>query len=483
MQPADLSIALRRRTPWEACDLGLSMLQRWARPVYGAHLAVAGAIAAAALALSAYTGIAWLGAALVWWLKPLYDRVVLHVLSRAVFGELQRPREVLGRWREWLGTDLFIALTFGRFDLARSFHLPVRQLEGLSGAAGRRRRSVLARRARSHAVWLTVVCMHLEFVVLWSIQSLTVLLVPAKANEGLPPWEAILRSASGDATWSLRDAAVYIAAILLLEPFYVAGGFGLYLNRRTLLEGWDIEVALRRLAEKRVEVAAAAMVLLISLFACFPDRASAQTPHLPKDPKAVMAEVKKAPEFGHWEETTSWKRRTPPKDEPGDSTRFLAFGHALGQALQVLAWIAAIAGIGWLAWWLLRLLPRERFGTQREAYRPPPALFGMELAPESLPPDVGAAAAALAREGRLREALSLLYRGVLSDLVHKRNVELLASHTEGEALVLARSALGEPSSVYLGALVRAWAACAYARRAPHPDEVERLAREYPAALP
>ena len=58
----------------------------------------------------------------------------------------------------------------------------------------------------------------------------------------------------------------------------------------------------------------------------------------------------------------------------------------------------------------------------------------MELAPEKLPPDVAAAAAALAREGRLREALGLLYRGTLSELVHRRGVQLLASHTEGDVL-------------------------------------------------
>ena len=44
------------------------------------------------------------------------------------------------------------------------------------------------------------------------------------------------------------DAIAYGAAVLVLEPFYVAAGFGLYLNRRTMLEGWDIEVALRRIA-------------------------------------------------------------------------------------------------------------------------------------------------------------------------------------------------------------------------------------------
>ena len=34
--------------------------------------------------------------------------------------------------------------------------------------------------------------------------------------------------------------------VLLLEPFYVSAGFGMYLNRRTELEAWDIEQEFRR---------------------------------------------------------------------------------------------------------------------------------------------------------------------------------------------------------------------------------------------
>jgi hypothetical protein len=44
----------------------------------------------------------------------------------------------------------------------------------------------------------------------------------------------------------------------------------------------------------------------------------------------------------------------------------------------------------------------------------PAALFGMELAPDTLPADVPEAAARLAAAGKLRDALSLLYRGALS---------------------------------------------------------------------
>ena len=38
----------------------------------------------------------------------------------------------------------------------------------------------------------------------------------------------------------------YAMAILFLEPFYVAAGFAMYLNRRAQLEAWDIEQELRR---------------------------------------------------------------------------------------------------------------------------------------------------------------------------------------------------------------------------------------------
>jgi hypothetical protein len=99
----------------------------------------------------------------------------------------------------------------------------------------------------------------------------------------------------------------------------------------------------------------------------------------------------------------------------------------------------------------------------------------MELAPETLPADVPEAAARLAAAGKLRDALSLLYRGALSELVHKRGVKLLASHTEGEAVRLA----GMP---YFARLVDAWRGCAYASRVPAFEEIKSLAETYKASF-
>jgi len=173
-----------------------------------------------------------------------------------------------------------------------------------------------------------------------------------------------------------------------------------------------------------------------------------------------------------------WQSRETP--EPSSTRKgwdldwLRAVGYALAKAGEVLLWLGAGALLAYALWWASRMLPGFR-GPPPEPYRAPAALFGMDLAPEKLPADIGAAAAALAREGKLREALGLLYRGALSELVHKRGVQLLASHTEGEAVRLAKVP-------YFGELVDAWQQCAYARRLAQADDVVRLANDYRGAF-
>ena len=471
MQPADIAIALRRRTPWEAMDLGLSMLQRWGRQVYLPHCLVAVPLMAAAIAVGWYLERAWVAIAIVWWLKPVLDRVVLHVLSRAVFGELPGTRQVLAQSGQWLRTGLLSYLLLRWWpDLARSFNLPVRQLEGQTGGAARERRGVLGRRVGSYAAALTLVCLAIEILVVWtSFGLLAQIFLPAKADEGRALAE-IMFGAADDSPWfSFGDAFSYALAVLLFEPFYVAAGFALYLNRRTLLEGWDIEVALRRIAARH---ATAVLLIIASGFSLLlPAPGIAQD----KDPQKEIREVLSAKEFGYYREAKSWQYRADPDpSKPRDLSWFVSIGQAFAKVSEVLLWVLAGGLLAYALWWASRMLPQLR-APPEEPYRPPAALFGMELAPEKLPPDVGAAAAALARAGRLREALGLLYRGALSELVHKRGVRLLASHTEGEVVKLA-------DLPYFALLVEAWRQCAYARRMPAAAQVERLAADYGSAF-
>jgi hypothetical protein len=56
-----------------------------------------------------------------------------------------------------------------------------------------------------------------------------------------------------EAFWAGEDTlfewvsfASYALVVAFIEPFYVAAGFVMYLNRRAELEAWDVEQELRR---------------------------------------------------------------------------------------------------------------------------------------------------------------------------------------------------------------------------------------------
>ena len=80
----------------------------------------------------------------------------------------------------------------------------------------------------------------------------------------------------------------------------------------------------------------------------------------------------------------------------------------------------------------------------------------LDIRPESLPPDIGAAARALWERGEHRAALALLYRGMLSRLAHVHEVPIRDSSTEGDCLALAARKLDAARVAYVTQLVRTW---------------------------
>ncbi len=479
MQLDRLAIALRPRSAWESVDLGVGMLREWWRPLYASFAAVYLPVAAVCFWIGWSHGRAWLAMVLLWWLKPLFDRVALHVASRAVFGDVLGVRATLAQARAWLGTGLIGALTLGRIDTARSFHLPVKQLEGQGWRAARARRALLGRRTHGYAVWLTLACVNFELVFVWSADMLWDIVLPAKAQEGTGIWQAMFGDAALGGVFGFADFAAYAMAVFVIGPLYVAAGFALYLNRRTLLEGWDLEVALRRIGAQRAAALAASVLLAAALVLLAPAApALAQAPA--KDPRREIAEVLKAPEFPHQRTVTRWQRRSAdePRDGPDWDLGWLrAIGYAFSKFSEVALWLAAGTLVVLGLWWAWRLMPRAA-PAPRAPYRPPETLFGLALAPETLPADLASAVRAHLAAGRVREALALLYRATLSALVHGRGVELKASDTEGEALARVRAHGEAATAQFFDELVLHWQRTAYARRPPAAAEIERLLAAY-----
>ncbi len=107
----------------------------------------------------------------------------------------------------------------------------------------------------------------------------------------------------------------------------------------------------------------------------------------------------------------------------------------------------------------------------------------LDIRPESLPADIGAAVRELWLAGERRAALSLLYRGALSRLVHSYQVAIGDASTEGDCVRLARAALPPPRGDFVTALVDAWQLAVYGGRPLATEHVLRLCADFDRLLP
>ena len=149
---------------------------------------------------------------------------------------------------------------------------------------------------------------------------------------------------------------------------------------------------------------------------------------------------------------------------------------------RLVVWVLGAVLAALLVTYVVRLVRARGLPRAPKAFVPPSHVRDLDIRPESLPDDIGAAALALWERGEQRAALALLYRGLLSRLVHVHGVPIRASSTEGECLVLARPRLAEASARYAARLVETWAAAVYGGSSPPAAAVQALCGEFAHAL-
>ena len=238
MKAEQLQLGLRPRPMYEAADLGVRMTQDSVGSLRRAYLPLALVLI---VACGATIELApWLPSLLLWWLKPWLDRALLHIYARQVFGESTSFAEswsARGR-RGW--PQALWQLTLGRLSPWRAYSMPVVQLEGQTGAARRQRFKTLGRGHLLTAMMVQSAFASIETILTFGAVSLVVWLTPA-----LHSFDTLKTLFDGELAASLAWYLGYAAAMLFVEPFFVAAGFAMYLNRRVELEAWDIEQDLR----------------------------------------------------------------------------------------------------------------------------------------------------------------------------------------------------------------------------------------------
>ncbi|VUD69181.1 hypothetical protein TDB9533_04547 [Thalassocella blandensis] len=279
MQLSQFKAVAKPRNAWQAIDLGFVI----AKTAYW-KLFFAGAIPAF-LCFAFFSILFWdiplLSAAITWWLKPVWERAQLYIISREIFADTVSLRHVARNYWHIIKTDLLWWLTLRRFSPTRSFDMPVTLLEQLKGKVRRKRLTVLHRRLSNGATWSLITGANIEAFLIFGFIAAFFMLVPQGVQFNWAEWFEN-RSNLVDYLYYI----VWMVAMTLVAPFYVCAGFSLYLQRRIDLEGWDIEICFRDLVERRqkrnarLSSSATAITLLacLGISAALPPESFANTP-------------------------------------------------------------------------------------------------------------------------------------------------------------------------------------------------------------
>ncbi len=200
--------------------------------------------------------------------------------------------------------------------------------------------------------------------------------------------------------------------------------------------------------------------------------------------RAAAAKLRADPNIGgeHKIRSLRWNQPNAPEPPRPPPPWIAGLFEYLGQTGSALFWASAALAAAIAVIWTYRTF-RARTPRPGPIALPVVSRVGeMDIRPESLPADIGAAALALADSGKTREALSLLYRGALSRAVHRFGVPIGPSYTEGEALRAVGARFDAPRLSYFSDLVGVWRRAVYAGEALSGEAVRPLCRGFAAAL-
>ena len=414
------ALDLRERSGFEALDGGLLLYRKYfitiqsgIFPLYLPFIIAIGFVPRSFL---------WIPALALWLFTPLLGHLALRPIAHTFF-QLPGKAPWKGTLRGALGN-----VTWRRFSPWRHYILPVRVLEGLQGKRLRKRISYIRGGDLGTAFALNAVVFVCIIGMIGGMIVFTAAMfnfVPFAFHQNLDfqspgVWHAVV--------------ITYALLLGLFEPAAAAMGFALYINRRVSLEGWDLEIAFSRWADRLSNRGTGLLVLLILLILPFkPAGLNAAERISNTVPKESLESVLSDKDFGGERERTGlrWKT-TPEADESVWKNLFNSLGRNrpsfAAETLRILVIALIAAALIFLVWMnrgsLSAVFHRRIPVTEKE---PPPI---------TSPPSVAGYnridARNLYNKGLIREAWAMMYAGAVE--AAERNIDDTPGFeaTEGE---------------------------------------------------
>lgn len=498
MKLENLQITLAQRTPWQAMDLGLLVARKHYKSLFIISAIITGLLTLILLTLSQNAVLASL---LLFWFKPIIERPLLFYMSRAIFADAPTLKQTLFSLTGFFNRSWFKTLFIHRFTISRSFNAPVVLLEGLQGDARSQRLRILHNTDNGSA-WLSILGIHIECALQVTFLLLPMLLLPS----GIIGFDVSQFFESDSSVISVFTLLTYAIAVALVAPFYVCCGFILYLNQRTHLEAWDIELGFKKISGRlaglstlNASVTILALVLAVSFSPntswaeesenivqqCEPETLDYNPIIFPAsksdDAKKVLStltEVLNSDVFGkHYKEKDysfdwDWNWDFEPAQNSQNELPWLSLIKEVALYFKYL--MIVLLGL-LLTFILIKYQPwlyLSKFNNQKKDK--PQSILGMDMSQQSLPNNFISIIEKYLEHQQFRQALSLMFRVHLINAIHVKNIPFKQSNTEQECLIIMQAHSPEGEAQCFAELVMHWQMLAYAHQSVNSTAINRL---------
>jgi len=517
------AVVVRERSAWEAIDSGIILLRSHLEIYRNWGLLMTPFVVIATL-ISGKSP--WLGIAVIWFCKPIADRAAVLSFGEVMIGKKRRALEILKAAVSTRPLAIFSELTWFRFLPWCMYILPVRMLERQRGKGFSARSRIIRTEWLWHASAVRIAVLCIEWGAFFGFA------VMAEWLFSVDFFSSAARG--GNHILSLLLLFMYTVAVGLSAPFHAASGFGLYINRRIRIEGWDLERSFKSMAERisrsaksrrrgrvdrelRKDPTVRGATKLPGIFAVFFLGAflfGPGTPSMPADElpvgelpaklhKAVtpeeyrtlqgdLEEIMEQKQFQEYETAVRWRWKGGPDERKAWNPDIPGLGimeDLLRRFNTILPWIAGgvilvllfLTYLRYGPWLTEAILTRKKGKTGpspvRQESSPGPQLTYREE-------PAGFAGRALEgwQRGRKRMAVETLYFGALCLLERKGKLRLPLSATEEERCrFFEKNISGDRLPALFRSTTGVWQRWAYGETLPGEDEFRRQSLEWEQA--
>lgn len=503
MELNKLTFEPQPRTPHQVFDLTLLFVRRNFWSLFSLYLGLLIPIVLFGTLLFGvyYTSL------LVWWLKPLLERPLLHYLANNSFGIQTKWQQSIKAITQLKLIDILKMLTIHRLSTNRAYLAPVEQLERQNTTQTTKRKNILKNRCDNKQFWWMILCVHIEFVITGVLVGAFFALFP----DTMPINDQFSIEYFNNETFEQVYFIGYLIAISCIAPYFTTGGFLMYLNSRIKLEAWDIELSFKRIAAKFSQICIIGLIsslLFIQSQPAYAESNESFSEKIEKLEKQLNKTKKEEPEYQRTEQLnqihqdvvniyrenelinsqSTWVPKLKDnKDSQFDLTwlknlfESLSFLTSLSSVIGYIFWALVISLVAWVIWKIVQIfMSNNSWSRQNRKVKSNPSethvpdFISSENNKNKWPKDLLTASKQALEQSQTRYALALLLRHSILRISQQHPNLFHKSMTENECkLALIKVIKDEQKSSY-HILFDTWIALAWAHKPVTSDTILSL---------